>query len=211
MRTEQHVLPVIGVTGAAGTGKSRVASLFERWGAILVSGDEMGRIVVGRSARLRRQLATAFGSDIIRRGHLNRALLAERAFATPEQTERLNRLVHPALLKELNRRVAKARHSREHEAVVIDAALLAEWGPARVRWDVLVGVWAPMRLRRRRMRKRGWSDSEVAARARTQMSWTQRRAMVDYVVKNDGTLAQLERRARLCWKKILSSPCGGIR
>jgi dephospho-CoA kinase len=203
-------LPVVGITGAVGTGKSQVAALFQRWGGVLISGDEVGKDVVDRSARLRRQLADAFGHDVIGRTGLKRALLARRAFASAEATLQLDKVVHPHLLKELNARVSKARRSREHRAVVIDAALLAEWGPKQVYWDCLIGVWAPMAVRRLRLRQRGWSDSEITQRARRQMSWTKRRAMVDFVVKNDGDLTQLERRARFYWQKILSSGCGGI-
>lgn len=208
---KRPVLPVIGITGAVGTGKSAVAALFRRWGGVVVSGDAVGKDVVNRSAGLRRQLARAFGDDILGRRGIKRALLARRAFANAEATARLNEIVHPYLLKELNARIRKARRSVGHGAVVIDAALLAEWGPSRVHWDCLVGVWAPMALRRQRLRRRGWTDEEITRRARRQMSWTRRLAMTDYVVKNDGDLTQLERRARLCWEKILSSACGETR
>jgi len=206
---KRPALPVIGITGAVGTGKSALAALFRRWGGTLISGDAVGKDVVIRSAGLRRQLAKAFGDDILGGHGIRRVLLARRAFATAESTERLNRIIHPFLLKELNQRIQQARTSPKHRAVVVDAALLAEWGPGKVYWDYLVGVWAPMALRRRRLRQRGWSDDEITRRARRQMAWTKRRAMVDWVVKNDGDLAQLERRARLCWQKILSSGRGG--
>jgi dephospho-CoA kinase len=169
----------------------------------------IGKDVVTRSAGLRRELARAFGSDILGRTGIKRSLLARRAFANAEATARLNQIIHPHLLKELNKRIQKARKSAKHRAVVIDAALLAEWGPQQVYWDCLIGVWAPLALRRQRLRQRGWPDDEITRRARSQMPWTKRRAMVDIVVKNDGDLTQLERRTRLCWEKILSSGCGG--
>jgi dephospho-CoA kinase len=154
---------------------------------------------------VRRELATAFGGDIFRGRILKRALLAERAFASPAATDLLNHIVHPCLLKELNQRIQKARQSRKHKAVVVDAALLAEWGLGRTHWDFLIGVWAPLALRRQRLSARGWSDRQITARARRQMSWAKRRTIVDFVVKNDGSLTQLEHRARLCWEKMLFS------
>jgi dephospho-CoA kinase len=205
-----RALPVVGITGAAGTGKSQVASLFKHWGGSLISGDEVGKDVVDRSARLRLELAAAFGGDILRGGQLKRALLAQRAFASPAATDRLNQIVHPRLLKELNLRIHKARRSRRYTAVVVDAALLAEWGPDCAYWDCLIGVWAPLNLRQQRLRARGWSEKQITALNRCQMSWAKRRAMVDFVVKNDASLTQLEYRARLCWQKILSFGCGGM-
>lgn len=178
-----------------------------KWGGLLVSGDDVGKLVVDRSRRLRRELARAFGEDILRGERLRRSLLAQRAFAGPSESATLNQIVHPPLLRELNRQIHRARRSTGRVAVVVDAALLAEWGPERVYWDALIGVWAPFALRRRRLRRSGWSDRQISGRARSQMSWTARRAMLNYVVKNDADLSQLERRARLCWQKVLSFTC----
>jgi dephospho-CoA kinase len=199
-----RLLPVIGITGPIGAGKSAVAAKFVRYGGILVSGDEIGKLVVDRSSRLRRQLARTFGDDILNGERLRRGRLAQRAFASPDAAKRLNAIVHPPLIKELNRQVRQARRRKDRHAVVIDAALLPEWGCEKVPWDVLVGVWAPMKLRQRRLRARGWTDAQIRARARCQMSWTARRALVDYTVKNDADLSLLEQRARCCWDKILS-------
>ena len=206
----RSLLPVVGITGAVGTGKSQIAAMFEGWGGILISGDGVGKDVVDQSPRLRDELIRVFGDDIIRRGNIDRSLLAQRAFVSPTAADQLNRIVHPHLLKELNRRIQGARQRRQYAAVVVDAALLAEWGPKRVYWDCLIGVWAPLALRQRRLRRRGWTNSEIAARSRCQMSWIARRSMADYVVKNDGSLTLLKRRARLCWEKILSSHCGAM-
>jgi dephospho-CoA kinase len=59
-------------------------------------------------------------------------------------------------------------------------------------------------LRKEWLRKRGWTDDQIRGRMRGQLTWRERREIVDCVVKNDGSLAMLERRARLCWEKVLS-------
>jgi dephospho-CoA kinase len=197
-------LPVVGITGGVGSGKSLVASLFVRWGGVRVSGDEIGKQVLDRNVSLRRQLVAAFGTDIMRRGKIQRAVLAERAFATHESIDRLNRLVHPLLLRELGRQIDRAGRSTRYRAVVVDAALLAEWGRPKVRWDYLIGVWSPSAVRRERLLKRGWTDDQIRARMTSQMPWRQRQKLLDCIVKNDGSVAMLKRRARLCWEKVLS-------
>jgi dephospho-CoA kinase len=197
-------LPVIGVTGGAGAGKSLVASLFARWGGLLISGDEIGKRVVDGSACLRRRLVKAFGPGILKGGKIRRSVLAKRAFADRTATELLNRLVHPLLIRELNREIGRAARSSRYRAVVVDAALLVEWGQRQVHWEYLVGVWAPATLRRERLRARGWTDDQIRGRMRGQLPWCARRRVIDCVVKNDGSLAMLERRARLCWERIIS-------
>lgn len=195
---------MIGVTGGAGAGKSLVASLFVRWGGALVSGDETGKRVVDRSAAIRRRLANEFGAGVLVKGRIQRSVLAAKAFESQEATALLNRIVHPHLLRELNREIDRTARQTRYDAVVVDAALLAEWGRRRVHWDYLVGVWAPLALRKERLRKRGWTDDQIRGRMRGQLPWTVRRQMADCVVKNDRSLAMLEHRARLCWENIIS-------
>ncbi|GAB4320293.1 MAG: dephospho-CoA kinase [Candidatus Zixiibacteriota bacterium] len=195
--------PVIGVTGGVGSGKTLVSQHFTAWGAAFVSGDEIGRQVLDRSATVRRQLVREFGTDIVDGDRVRRDRLAERAFANNDTVLRLNSIVHPPLIRELNKQVSAARRSGRYPAVVIDAALLAEWGQGLIHWDALVAVWAPMRLRMEWLRKRGWSDRDIRARIRRQMPWTERRRLADCIVKNDSTLTVLKRRARHCWEKIV--------
>ncbi|MEW5702845.1 MAG: dephospho-CoA kinase [Candidatus Zixiibacteriota bacterium] len=201
-RCRRHI-PVIGITGQIGAGKSVVAGLFAAWGGVVISGDRLGHEVIARSARLRRRLVDVFGTDVLRRGQIDRTRLAQRAFATAEGTCRLNALVHPLLLRELARQIRLAAGRPETKAVVIDAALLPEWGRERVAWDKLIGVWAPLALRHDRLKRRGWDDHQIRLRSRRQLAWRQRRALCDCVVKNDGSRALLRRRARLCWEKIV--------
>ncbi|MEW5874032.1 MAG: dephospho-CoA kinase [Candidatus Zixiibacteriota bacterium] len=199
-----RLLPVIGITGGIGSGKTAVASLFRKWGGVVVSGDRIGHDIVDSSPRVRRRLIAAFGTDIESRGQIRRDRLAALAFNSRESLQRLNRIVHPPLIRELNRQVAQARRSQRHQAVVIDAALLTEWGIGRVRWDCLVGVWAPAAERRERARRKGWTDAQFRERSRWQMPWSERRRLVDCIVKNDSSLSVLQGRARLCWMKLLS-------
>jgi dephospho-CoA kinase len=197
-------VPIIGVTGPIGAGKSAVSALFSRWGAVVVSGDDIGRAVVDASPSLRRQLARAFGADILRRGHLDRALLAQRAFAGRDGILRLNALVHPPLVREMQKQIRRAQHRPGVKAVVVDAALLVEWGRGKIGWDRLVGVWAPWRIRRARLHRKGWTDRQIHDRARGQTTWAARRQICELVVKNDASVAILQRRARLCWEKMVS-------
>lgn len=170
----------------------------------MISGDHVGHEVVEHSRALRAQLARAFGEDILDGGQVNRRLLAERAFASLAKVRILNGLVHPPLINELNRQVRCALNKPGARAVVIDAALLVEWGLGKIDWDALVGVDAPYRLRHKRLRDRGLSTSQIRRFSRAQLPWSQKRSYCDFIVKNDTTLAILRQRTRLCWDKVLS-------
>lgn len=192
------------MTGAIGSGKSTVAEHFGRWGAVVISGDRIGHHVVDNSPALRRQLVRAFGDEISHNGRIHRGLLAKRAFSTPAKIKLLNGLVHPPLIRELNRQIGVAVRRNGIRAVVIDAALLVEWGMGKIDWDVLVGVDAPFQLRLQRLRNRGLTTSQIRRFSRAQMPWNRKRQFCDFIVKNDSSLAILRRRTRLCWDKVLS-------
>jgi len=200
--------PVIGIIGPIGAGKSAVAQLFASFtaGAVVISGDAVGHDVVERSVSLRRRLARAFGRDILSDTGIDRALLARRAFATKEANRTLNALVHPPLLRELRRRIRTARVRRGVPVVIVDAALLVEWGRDAVTWDRLIGVWAPERERLSRLAHRGWTAAEVRRRTRCQIPWREKRKHCDGIVNNTGSRAQLRRQAKLCWQNTVPSP-----
>lgn len=170
-----------------------------------MSGDEIGHRVVARSPSIRKRLADKFGADILCAGAIDRTLLARRAFVNSSTVLALNRIVHPALIRELNREIARARKSAKAKAVVIDAALLVEWGVGRIDWDYLIGVSAPYGMRVRRLRARGLTLSQIRQFSRAQMPWNKKQKHCDCIVKNSASLSILRRQARLCWAKMLSS------
>jgi dephospho-CoA kinase len=204
VRSKSAIVPVVGVTGPIGSGKSTVSALFGEWGAVVVSGDKLGHQVLD-SSLIRKKLADVFGGDILASGHVRRALLADRAFSTTEGVLALNSLVHPPLIRELNKQVKAAGARARTRAVVIDAALLVEWGMGKIHWDYLVGVSASYSVRVQRLRSRGLTIAQIRRFSAAQMPWQQKKSYCDFIVKNDATLSILKQRARLCWVKMLSS------
>jgi len=192
---------VIGLTGGVGCGKTAVAEVFALNGALIISGDETGHDVVDRNKSLQRKLAQRFGEDILVADGINRRKLASRAFADPEGTRQLNELVHPALVRELTRRVSAARGKSRLPAVVVDAALLVEW-EMKVPVDILVVVWASRANRRRWLKKRGWADREITDRMQAQLPYASVAAAADFILRNDGDLGNLRRKAERLWQKL---------
>lgn len=189
---------VIGLTGQIGAGKSTAARILAELGATVIDADKIGHDVVARSASLRKQLASAFGRDIFAAdGKLRRKRLAARAFASKDTRDRLNRLVHPHLLKELRRQVARAR---KKGPVVIDAALLLDWGMDR-ETDLVLVIHAGRETRFRRAEKRGFSSADIRARQRAQLLFREFRRRADRVILNNGSEADLRRKLGDFWAR----------
>ena len=139
---------IIGLTGPTGAGKSVIAGVFADMGAKIIDCDRLARKATESPACIS-ALCGAFGSDIVMNGVLNRQKLADRAFRSPASTARLNQITHPAILRELERRIMCYKESGA-AAIVIDAPLLFEGGVERY-CDVTVAVVAAPETRKKRI------------------------------------------------------------
>jgi len=191
---------LIGLTGQIGAGKSTVAKYLQRLGAVIVDADQIGRDLLDKNVAVKRSLVRSFGRNIVdRSGTINRRALALAAFETETSRKNLNRIVHPPLLKELRRKVRANLHA--NKIVVIDAALLLEWGLDK-KVDSVVVVRAPLDIRLRRMIERGFARADVIRRMRRQMNWSEFDQRADVVISNSGKKTDLRRAVTFLWKQI---------
>jgi len=190
----------IGITGQIGTGKSEVASIFEDHGAVVISADEVGKDVVENDQRVLHKLAREFGSDILTpTGKLRRKLLGKRALNNPADKEKLDKIVHPPLLKELERRVKDAEKSSD--LVVIDAALLIDWSWHK-KVDLTILVHAGYYIKIARLLKKGYSLDEARMRLSSQKKYNELRRHSDIVIFNNKDKKYLQMRVEKVLQKI---------
>ena len=180
---------VVGLAGGVGSGKSTVAAIFIKQGARGIDADALGHRVLDLPA-VRAGLLRDWGAGILRGGRVDRAALARMAFRSRKTVTRLNRRVHPEILREIRRRIDRARGW-----VVLDAALLFETG-ADALCDKVVFVSAPRALRARRIRSRGWGPGELKRRERFQFPVVYKKKKADYVIDNTGPASRTEDQIR---------------
>ncbi len=187
---------VVGLTGGIASGKSTVARVLAAEGARLVAADRFGHAVL-EEPEVAAALVREFGPGITdAAGRIRRAELGRLAFAAPDALARLNAISHPRLIAALERELAAVADAGYRGLVVLEAALLVEWDLGR--WcDEVVAVVAPIERRRAwAAAALGIAPAEVDARSALQLSDEERVHYADRVLANDGTLADLERRAR---------------
>ena len=196
---------LIGITGGIASGKTEVAKAFRKKGAIVLSGDEIGRKVVENNKSILKKLVKAFGQNIVRDdGTLNRHRLGEIAFSSARGRDKLNRIVHPHLLRELRGRIRDLKRKRK-QVVVVDAALIVEWG-LEEELDCLVFVQSKREDKIRRLQRfKGYSRKEALDRIRSQLPETTKKRKADFVIRNNGSLAELRKRADKVWEAIMSN------
>ncbi len=115
-------IPVIGLTGQTGAGKSTVAAMLGKQGYAIIDADKLARKAV-ENPEVLGMLAERFGEDIITDGVLDRRELARRAFSSKEGGEALNAITHPEIIR-LTVEMIHAAQDNGAKAAVIDAALL---------------------------------------------------------------------------------------
>lgn len=190
-------LYVVGLTGPTGAGKTAVARVFEAAGIPVIDTDGLAREVVKPGSPCLEQLVQAFSPAILRDdGTLDRAALAARAFATPQTTERLNAITHPAIIARSLEQL-RACAAQGYRAAAIDAPLLYESGMDALCAQVAV-ITAPAAKRRARIMARDGLSAEQAARrmaAQPADAFYRERRPAWFVV-NDGSPEQLEDEAR---------------
>lgn len=192
---------LVGVTGNIGSGKSTFARLLAGLGACVVDADQLARQVVDESPAVRRDLAAAFGADLIDEGGaIDRRRLAQRALAGEVGRRRLEAIVRPRLEPRLWEALATAQAAAP--VAVLDAPLLFEWGIAG-RFDLVVRLVAdPEAAAARVAAARGLSLDEVRGRRAAQLDEPGAEGIRLVVVDNNGTLEDLRAAALRVWDLI---------
>jgi dephospho-CoA kinase len=198
----------IGLTGNIASGKSAVARVWTRLGAVVVDADDLARAAVARGTPALVRIAAEFGDSVLRPdGALDRAALRRLVFGDVGARRRLEAIVHPEVTK--LRALAEAEAVRRGAAIVVhDIPLLFETG-LEGQFDQVVLVDAPEPERLRRLVElRGLPPEEALAMVRAQMPAAEKRRRSDLVLDNSGTLAELEEAAADAWRTLAGDMSG---
>lgn len=193
----------VGLTGGLASGKSTVAALFRKLGALHLDADAMVHelLAPGGSAEgpvLARFGATILGAD----GAIDRGALGAIVFSDPVALADLNAIVHPKVREEIARRLAREAASASPAPVaVVDAALLVESGMYRD-LDALVVVICSPETQVARAVARGMPEDEARRRIAAQAPAAAKVSVADHVIDNDGTPEATEARVSAVWKEL---------
>ena len=194
------VVMLIGLTGGIGSGKTTVAQRLTELGATEIDADLLAREVVAPGSQGLRSVASRFGSDLVLAdGSLDRALLAERAFASSESRLALEAILHPLIQTLSRERIADA-----NGVVVYTIPLLVESG-SKLPFDKVIAVSAPEAVRVQRLvASRGMTQEQALARIAAQATDAQREEIADFVINSDCTMSELIERVDAVYAEVTS-------
>lgn len=173
---------LVGLTGKTGAGKSTVSEYLLKKGAYVIDGDIVARNVLNIDETLLSDLVRTFGDILDENGTLNRKKLAAAAFSTPENTNKLNSIMHPAINTAIHKEAEEAFLT--HNVVVVDAAAIIESGFAD-ECDILIVVHAPVEVRKARIINRdNISEKDALIRINGQKDDEFYLSRADFVINN---------------------------
>lgn len=190
----------VGLTGGIGSGKSTVAAMLARRGALVVDTDAISRSLTAPGGAAIEALRREFGPGFIdASGALDRARMRELVFREPAARQRLEALLHPLIRHETARQAAEAAPG---QIVVFDVPLLVESGRWREQVDAVLVVDCSEETQVRRvMARSGLARDAVERIIAQQASRVQRLAVADAVILNEGlSLEELEARVQALWE-----------
>lgn len=222
-------IPVIGLVGGIGAGKSAVAEALARRGAFVLDADRVGHALLDqRPARDR--IVRRFGPEILipasdpdpaiegkdEDGHarepqrparpaIDRGALGAIVFSDTSARRDLEAILHPRMRATFERAIDRTIRRGGYRAIVLDAAVLFE-----ARWDdlcdLVLFIDAPTGQRLARVQAhRGWSAADLAAREAAQLPLDVKQKQADVVLSNDSTPEALDERVGELWARRLSA------
>jgi dephospho-CoA kinase len=177
---------VVGLTGGIATGKSTVAQMFKRCGAIVIDADQLARDIVRPGNPAWREIVKVFGKTVLNPDRsLNRRVLGSIVFNNRRKLRRLEHIIHPRVAREQQRIARRIAARCPHGVMVYEVPLLFESG-AHTRVDKIIVVTADRQTQIARLKRRnGMTRAEALRRIKAQMPLAEKVRRADIVL--DGT------------------------
>lgn len=195
---------VIGLTGGIASGKSLVSGIIKGLGGQIIDADFISRQVVEPGKPAWQQIVKEFGKVIINEDQtINRKKLGSIVFADPDQLDKLNKITHSYITKEIEELLKEYRESGRSEIMILDAPLLLELGMERLVDQVwVVAVDYDLQLERL-MKRDSLSAAEAKHRIQSQMPLEEKIKRADRVIDNRFTLNETKQQVEEFWQQIV--------
>ncbi len=193
----------IAITGGIATGKSTVASMFSRLGAIILDADQVAREAVEPSSPCHPALRALLGPSYFDENHrLLRQKLREGIIQNPELREEVNALLHPFILSSMDEKWRDLGTKEPQRLVLFDIPLLFEIH-FESHFHMILLAYVPPHVQIQRLMERDGLTHEAAEKTLS-MQWPieSKRKKSHVVIDNSGSLENTWNQVRHTWKKL---------
>ncbi|MGH9779954.1 MAG: dephospho-CoA kinase [Candidatus Acidiferrales bacterium] len=192
----------VGLTGGIASGKTTVAAMFRARGARVLEADRLAHRLMAPGQPAYNEIVTAFGREILSAdGTIDRKRLGAIVFGDAARREQLNRIVHPRVIAEQEKELARIAAEDPGAVAIVEAALLVEAGYHK-QLDQLVVTWCRPEQQLERLQAKGLSREDAERRIAAQLPAEERRRLANYVIDCSGALAETERQVNQVWQAL---------
>jgi len=188
---------VLGITGGFGTGKSTAAGLLRKEGFLVLDADRIAHETLQATNPVFEKICEKF-PDAMVSGFLERRKLAEIVFKNPARLKRLERLIHPYVLKRFLGEIKKTKK----KWIALEIPLLFESGFQKI-CDCVVTIFAGTQESDERLLSQGWTHTEIRRRRAEQWPIHKKMAKSDFVINNSGSKAEMRKQVRTLLKQLV--------
>lgn len=192
---------VVGITGGVACGKSEVGRILEKMDFCVCDTDLVAHALMAKGTGVFQDIVKCFGKQILARdGEISRPALGAIVFENPNMREHLNALVHPAVRTATEQWISDRRALGENGAVQIP--LLFESRMNNLDFDGIICVSATNEVVLERLEKRGLDNDAAMKRIHSQMPLLEKEHLSDCVLRNLGSLQELEQATRQAMESL---------
>jgi dephospho-CoA kinase len=196
---------IIGLTGGIATGKSTVAEMLVKRGALLVDADQIARDVVVPGSEVLVKIETFFMEQyqlnvVQENGALDRKTLGELVFSNPHAKEALNSMIHPPIRKQIIERIQTLERENPQKLIIADIPLLFE-SKYDYMFDEVMLVYVSRQTQLQRLMNRdGITLEQAEQRIAAQLPIDEKRKLASVIIDNSGIFADTERQIEQFWR-----------
>ncbi len=193
----------IAITGGIASGKTTVCGILNKHGACTLNSDQIIHKFLTDDSSCITETINLLGSEILTDGKIDRKKVAEIVFNDAEKLKALEKILHPRLLAAIDKEYDHIKGDKSYKFFAVEIPLIQEIGKEKM-FDCIIAVCASEKKARKRFTTEGFTEKMYIKRMERQWDVSKKINSADYIIKNDGTIEELENNVLELMKELCS-------
>jgi dephospho-CoA kinase len=195
----------VGLTGGIASGKSVVCEMLRKKGCTILDADRIAHELIQRGQPCYLPVVEAFGSEILdSAAEIDRQRLGALVFSNPLLLQRLNRIVHPVVIRQIQSELDIIDSRTPGSRVIVEASVMVEAGfHTSFEYLILVSCELEQQVERLRIRN-GFSEEQARLRIAAQFPLERKKPLAEWVIDNSGSLEKTQAQVDQLWEDLIA-------